>query len=75
MYKDGDINTPEDAQRCLAQTGADGVMVGRGTMGAPWLVGQIDAALKGLPIPATPGAAARLTLAREQLLALVCRGQ
>ena len=71
VIANGDINTPEDAQRCLAQTGADGVMVGRGTMGAPWLVGQIDAALKGLPIPATPGAAARLTLAREQLLALV----
>ena len=71
VIANGDINTPADAQRCLAQTGADGVMVGRGTMGAPWLVGQIDAALKGLPIPATPGAAARLTLAREQLLALV----
>jgi tRNA-dihydrouridine synthase len=76
VIANGDINTPEDAQRCLAQTGADGVMVGRGTMGAPWLVGQIDAALKGLPIPATPGPAARLTLAREQLLALVeARGE
>ena len=76
VIANGDINTPEDAQRCLAQTGADGVMVGRGTMGAPWLVGQIDAALKGLPIPATPCPAARLTLAREQLLALVeARGE
>ena len=71
LIANGDINSADDAKRCLAQTGADGVMVGRGTMGAPWLVGQIDAALKGLPIPATPGPAARLTLAREQLLALV----
>ena len=71
VIANGDINTPEDAQRCLAETGADGVMVGRGTMGAPWLVGQIDAALKGLPVPATPGPAARLALAREQLLARV----
>ena len=71
VIANGDINTPADAQRCLVQTGADGVMVGRGTMGAPWLVGQIDAALKGLPIPATPGPAARLTRAREQRLALV----
>ncbi|QNI41706.1 TIM-barrel / nifR3 family protein [Synechococcus sp. A15-28] len=71
VIANGDINTPEDAQRCLAETGADGVMVGRGTMGAPWLVGQIDAALKGLPVPATPGPAARLALAREQLQALV----
>ena len=71
VIANGDINTPEDAQRCLAETGADGIMVGRGTMGAPWLVGQIDAALKGLPVPATPGPAARLALAREQLQALV----
>ena len=71
VIANGDINTPEDAQRCLTETGADGVMVGRGTMGAPWLVGQIDAALKGLSVPAPPGPAARLALAREQLLALV----
>ena len=71
LIANGDINTPEDALRCLAQTGADGVMVGRGTMGAPWLVGQLDAALGGRPIPPTPGPAAKLVLAAEQLQALV----
>ena len=71
VIANGDINTPEDAQRCLAITGADGVMVGRGSMGAPWLVGQIDAELRGLPIPAAPDASGRLQLAKEQLLALV----
>ena len=71
LIANGDINTPEDALRCLAQTGADGVMVGRGTMGAPWLVGQLDAALGGRPIPPTPGPAAKLALAAEQLQALV----
>ena len=71
VIANGDINTPEDAQRCLAITGADGVMVGRGSMGAPWLVGQIDAALKGLPVVAAPDASGRLQLAKEQLLALV----
>ena len=71
VIANGDINTPDDAVRCLAETGADGVMVGRGTMGSPWLVGQIDAALSGRPIPTTPGAAERLTIAREQLVALV----
>ena len=71
VIANGDINSPADARRCLAQTGADGVMVGRGTMGAPWLVGQIDAALSGRPIPPTPGAAAKLALAAEQLQALV----
>ncbi|MEB3209224.1 MAG: tRNA dihydrouridine synthase DusB [Synechococcus sp.] len=71
VIANGDINSPDDALRCLELTGADGVMVGRGTMGAPWLVGQIDAALSGRPIPPTPGAAAKLALAAEQLRALV----
>ena len=71
VIANGDVNTPDDALRCLAETEADGVMVGRGTMGSPWLVGQIDSALSGRPIPATPGAAERLTIAREQLVALV----
>ena len=71
LIANGDINTPEDALCCLDQTGAAGVMVGRGTMGAPWLVGQIDAALKGLAIPATPNPKARVELARDQLTDLV----
>lgn len=71
MIANGDINSPEDALRCLQRTGADGVMVGRGTMGSPWLVGQIDAALSGRPVPPTPGPAAKLALAAEQLRALV----
>ena len=71
VIANGDINTPDDAQRCLAITGADGVMVGRGSMGAPWLVGQIDAAIRGLPMPLAPDASGRLQLAKEQLLALV----
>jgi tRNA-dihydrouridine synthase B len=71
VIANGDINTPDDAVRCLAITGADGVMVGRGTMGAPWLVGQLDAALSGRPIPTTPGPAEKLALAAGQLRALV----
>jgi nifR3 family TIM-barrel protein len=71
LIANGDINGPEDALRCLEVTGADGVMVGRGTMGSPWLVGQIDAALAGRPVPPTPGPAEKLALAAEQLRALV----
>ena len=71
VIANGDITSPEDAMRCLTQTGADGVMVGRGTMGAPWLVGQLDAALSGRPVPATPGPAEKLALAAEHLRALV----
>ncbi|KAF0652108.1 TIM-barrel protein, nifR3 family [Cyanobium sp. Copco_Reservoir_LC18] len=71
LIANGDITGPEDALRCLAITGADGVMVGRGTLGRPWLVGHIAAALAGRPLPSEPGAHARIALAREHLEALV----
>ncbi len=71
VIANGDVKGPEEALRCLAATGADGVMVGRGTMGAPWLVGRIDAALEGRPLPPLPTAAERIALAAEQLEGLV----
>ncbi len=71
VIANGDVNSPEEALRCIRITGADGVMVGRGSMGAPWLVGQIDAALSDRPIPATPAPRARIALAKEQLMALI----
>jgi tRNA-dihydrouridine synthase B len=43
----GDINTIDDAREALAQSGADGVMVGRGSYGKPWFVGQVMSDLEG----------------------------
>jgi tRNA-dihydrouridine synthase len=40
-------------------------------MGAPWLVGQIEAAFMDRPIPETPDSGAKLHLAKEQLHDLV----
>jgi tRNA-dihydrouridine synthase B len=37
----GDICTIDDAEEALEQSGADGVMVGRGAYGKPWLLGQM----------------------------------
>jgi len=71
LIANGDIQSPGEALRCLAITGADGVMVGRGTMGAPWLVGQVAAALDCRPVPPAPPPAERLALAAEHLQALV----
>lgn len=41
----GDICSVEDAETALDQSGADGVMIGRGAYGRPWLLGQVMAAL------------------------------
>ena len=37
----GDINTIEDATQALKASGADGVMIGRGSYGKPWLIQQV----------------------------------
>jgi len=48
----GDICSIEDARAALAQSGADGVMIGRGAYGRPWLLGQVMQALaSGAPVP------------------------
>jgi tRNA-dihydrouridine synthase B len=43
----GDICSIADASEALRQSGADGVMIGRGAYGKPWLLGQVMAALQG----------------------------
>ncbi len=50
----GDINTLEDAERALQESGADGVMIGRGAYGRPWFPRQVIAWLRSrrrLPDP------------------------
>lgn len=50
----GDITSYQEAKSALAQSGADGVMIGRGAYGAPWQPGHIAAALIGCPLPLPP---------------------
>ncbi len=52
----GDINTPDDAATAMAQSGADGVMIGRGAFGRPWLVRQVMDYLRTGTVPPAPDA-------------------
>lgn len=45
VFGNGDIYTAKDATRMLEETGCDGIMVARGTLGNPWLFAEIRAAL------------------------------
>ena len=50
----GDIWSAEDALRMVDETGCDGVVVGRGCLGRPWLFGDLAAAFNGETLKAQP---------------------
>ncbi len=54
VVANGDVTSPGRAQTALEQSGADGVMVGRGAQGKPWLLAQIAHELWGTPAPEVP---------------------
>ncbi|MBA84978.1 tRNA dihydrouridine synthase DusB [Thalassobius sp. S69A] len=54
VVANGDIVDAETARRALDRSGADGVMVGRGAQGRPWLLAQIAHALYDAPAPTRP---------------------
>ena len=54
VLANGDVRSIDDAKQILRVSGADGVLVGRGAFGRPWIVAQMQAAVRGLPIPSDP---------------------
>jgi nifR3 family TIM-barrel protein len=50
----GDVFSARDAVRMMSSTGCDGVVIGRGCLGRPWLFGELEAALTGRPVPPPP---------------------
>lgn len=51
VIANGDIVDFDSAKRALAESGADGIMIGRGTYGKPWFVKQVIEHLKGNELP------------------------
>ncbi len=55
----GDLFTPQDVVRMLAETGVDGVTIARGCIGNPWIFDECRALLRGEPLPGPPSVAAQ----------------
>jgi tRNA-dihydrouridine synthase B len=63
----GDIRTPSDAAAALAASGADGVMIGRGAYGAPWLPKQVATYLDSGIDPGPPSLAEQSDIACKHI--------
>lgn len=67
----GDIFKATDAHRMMEETGCDGVVVGRGCLGRPWLFAELSAQLRGEDIPSEPtlGEVAQIIVRHAELMA------
>lgn len=63
----GDVDGPDSALSAIEKTGCDGVMIGRGAEGAPWVFARVNAALRGGDIPPGPALPQRMALLEEQV--------
>ena len=66
VIANGDIFEPTDAERILRVTGADLAMVGRGSMGNPWIFSRGLAAIRGEFVPGLPPLSQRCDVALRQ---------
>ena len=67
----GDICTIGDVAQAMTQSGADGVMIGRGAYGRPWLLAQVMGWLRTGVVPDAPGLDAQLALMIEHYDAIL----
>ncbi len=72
----GDVFAPEDVPRILSHTGADFVMIGRGSLGNPWIFERANALLETGVVPPLPSFAERVDTAVRQIeLAAADKGE
>ncbi len=67
----GDVESPQDAKRMLDQTGCDGVMIGRGALGNPWIFREVSHYLATGELLSKPSLHERMRVAMEHLALLV----
>lgn len=63
----GDVTTPQDAKQMFEETGVDGVMIGRGAIGNPWIFERTRHYLETGELLPEPTVTERLELCAEQL--------
>ena len=72
----GDVDSPQAAAHLLAQTGCDGVMIGRAAQGNPWIFGQVTHFLQSGEILPQPGSKEKKELIlRYAAMLLACKGE
>ncbi len=70
VIANGDITSPEKAKEVLAQTGADGVMIGRAAQGKPWIFRDIDCFLRTGIVPIKPSWSEQRDVISQHITAL-----
>ena len=71
VIANGDIVDSASAKAALDRSGADGVMIGRGAQGRPWVLAQIAAELSGTKAPETPTVAEFIDLVSKHYEAIL----
>ncbi|MGB3148730.1 MAG: tRNA dihydrouridine synthase DusB [Paracoccaceae bacterium] len=71
VIANGDVTDLASARQALQQSGAAGVMIGRGAQGAPWRLAEIAAGLAGQPAPPPPAGAALVAIVSEHYEAML----
>lgn len=70
VFANGDVFSAEDALHILRYTGCDGVAIGRGSFGNPWIFQQSAAAVSQQPVPELPPLSERIDVAERQVCML-----
>ncbi|WP_294613466.1 tRNA dihydrouridine synthase DusB [uncultured Roseovarius sp.] len=71
VIANGDITGPDTAREALRLSGADGVMIGRGAQGRPWVLAEVGSVLFDGPAPLIPEGAALANLVGEHYEAMI----